>query len=571
MAKVMFSKLLDINIPFTDDTITYCTDDTNFIYINTIDSIYKYDVINGIINKLATKPSSTSRFRESECVYYNGYVYYLISNSGTGSVKWRKNLYKCDVNSGVITNILTYESSHTSLGIGGNFLHLLNNNRLLCYSTLLSSGNPYYSLNIVDLETEESTYLVQGRTDVSTKFPFGVLSPSTLYDYSYLQTLILNNNWYNTNYITYNTITYNMLKFNINNFTSSIFNVDTTILQNGGLCLNKDNPNSFYCLKGNSVYEYDILSNTFNVVYNDLPKYIEYSQAINFGDDIYVINKEYVMKLEFIEYNNTYKLSNNDGEIIYKELTNNSPITSIRFNYDDNEIGYVITTLSDVISGTYTPQIPQGYKLIGYSLTPNSYKATFGLNRTIEYNNTDSTTLYEVYGKYRPLTTSFRMTLYKNSAEFNRVDKTEYLELVGDVSGMLREETDIINPSINIETPFINFNYVYIETFNRYYYVKNITSIRTNIWRVGLAVDVLMSYKDLIRQQKALIGRQENYYNRYLIDTEIICESNKDYSFIEIPNDILNTEESQQPSFITTILGAVSQGGGAPTNNEGSE
>ena len=40
------------------------------------------------------------------------------------------------------------------------------------------------------------------------------------------------------------------------------------------------------------------------------------------------------------------------------------------------------------------------------------------------------------------------INFYKNSAENNRLDKTEYLEYVATMSGYLRENTPIINPVI---------------------------------------------------------------------------------------------------------------------------
>ena len=72
---------------------------------------------------------------------------------------------------------------------------------------------------------------------------------------------------------------------------------------------------------------------------------------------------------------------------------------------------------------------------------------------------------------------SQEFTLYKNSAEMHRVDKSAYLELVGTVSGVFRDETSITNISITIQyDTVIDFNYVYIPAFNRYYYVTDITS-----------------------------------------------------------------------------------------------
>lgn len=39
------------------------------------------------------------------------------------------------------------------------------------------------------------------------------------------------------------------------------------------------------------------------------------------------------------------------------------------------------------------------------------------------------------------------------------------------------------------------YNYCYIPDFDRYYFISNITSVRTNLWRIDCSVDVLMSYQ----------------------------------------------------------------------------
>ena len=57
--------------------------------------------------------------------------------------------------------------------------------------------------------------------------------------------------------------------------------------------------------------------------------------------------------------------------------------------------------------------------------------------------------------------------------------------------------------------------------FGRYYFITDIASIRTSLWRISLAVDVLESFKDDILQQRAIIGKQQAegaLVNRYYDD-----------------------------------------------------
>lgn len=142
----------------------------------------------------------------------------------------------------------------------------------------------------------------------------------------------------------------------------------------------------------------------------------------------------------------------------------------------------------------------------------------------------------------------FDLMLYQNSAEVNRVDKTSYLVVVDTLTGVFREECSMQRPSVLINTLEIpSFNYVYIPAFNRYYYVTSITTVSYGLWRVELNCDVLMSFKDKIKALSALIGRQENNYNDYLVDNEIPTENAPQVTTIDIPSS----------TFTTTKTGAV--------------
>ena len=67
-------------------------------------------------------------------------------------------------------------------------------------------------------------------------------------------------------------------------------------------------------------------------------------------------------------------------------------------------------------------------------------------------------------------------------------------------------------------TSLAGVNYAYIQEFGRYYFVKNITSVRNGVTRLVMHVDVLTSWKTQIRACTAIITRQENAWNLYLND-----------------------------------------------------
>ena len=111
------------------------------------------------------------------------------------------------------------------------------------------------------------------------------------------------------------------------------------------------------------------------------------------------------------------------------------------------------------------------------------------------------------------------ITLQINNSEKNRLDKN--ITDIVNLSGTLREQTSIINPVIVIEgdlSSFVNCNYMTISAFNRSYFINNITSINNNLFEISAHVDVLSTYKSQIRENSAIIARQERKWNLYLND-----------------------------------------------------
>lgn len=141
---------------------------------------------------------------------------------------------------------------------------------------------------------------------------------------------------------------------------------------------------------------------------------------------------------------------------------------------------------------------------------------------------------------------SYEITLYKNSAEENRINKTPYLEYIGVIQGALRDSTSITDMTITIQqTEFPTFNYVYIAEFNRYYYVVDVTSIRTSIWEITLSVDVLMSYKNAILNVEGFIDRNEFDSNPQLVDKRRVIEQG-----VDVEDEVLEISEFKAPSVI---------------------
>lgn len=131
------------------------------------------------------------------------------------------------------------------------------------------------------------------------------------------------------------------------------------------------------------------------------------------------------------------------------------------------------------------------------------------------------------------------ITLYKNTSERNRVDKTDYLKNYGTIKGTFRDSCDIINPEIVLQlTSYPKFNYCYIDKLNRYYYVESVVILTTNTYLVNLSCDVLMSYKDGIKGLVGFIDRNEHTFNENIIDKYRVIEQGYDIEVYDVENKV---------------------------------
>lgn len=146
---------------------------------------------------------------------------------------------------------------------------------------------------------------------------------------------------------------------------------------------------------------------------------------------------------------------------------------------------------------------------------------------------------------------SFPIQLYSNTSPTNKVSKD--ITLLSTVEGTLRNGASVIDPTIVIEaTTLGNPNYLYIETFGRYYYITNIISVNYNLWELHCHVDVLMSYSAQILEQTAIVARQETKYNLMLDDGFFMAYQNP----IIITKRFSNQTPFETQEFVLVVAGA---------------
>lgn len=129
---------------------------------------------------------------------------------------------------------------------------------------------------------------------------------------------------------------------------------------------------------------------------------------------------------------------------------------------------------------------------------------------------------------------------YRNSSEHNTVNKTLLEPL--NLQGRIKNTTSIINPDLTIEhNGVFDYNYCYIPRFKRYYFVKDIVLLRTNLWQITLSIDTLMSYKDNILELPALVDRNQFEYDLKIEDEKVDFQYGK---------ELVNTEISTGDTFV---------------------
>lgn len=146
---------------------------------------------------------------------------------------------------------------------------------------------------------------------------------------------------------------------------------------------------------------------------------------------------------------------------------------------------------------------------------------------------------------------SFDIHLQINNSDKNVLSKD--INTLTIISGTLKSETSIIDPIILIEgniSDYANCNYMTIPIFGRSYFIRDIKSIRNNIFEINAHIDVLTTYAAQIRSNTAIIHRQENLWNLYLDDGSFRTYQNPMVLTKEFPSGF-STQE-----FVLAVAGA---------------
>lgn len=143
------------------------------------------------------------------------------------------------------------------------------------------------------------------------------------------------------------------------------------------------------------------------------------------------------------------------------------------------------------------------------------------------------------------------IVFYINKSPKNKIGKT--LTLATSYTGTLRAECSITRPVFHLEADAVSGNYFYVEAFNRYYFVKELTAVRNGLWEVRGQVDVLESFENEIKAQNVILSDTSAAGGDPYVNNDVyVTKVKKKTDIVTFPNGLLTDGE-----FILITAGGV--------------
>ena len=139
--------------------------------------------------------------------------------------------------------------------------------------------------------------------------------------------------------------------------------------------------------------------------------------------------------------------------------------------------------------------------------------------------------------------------MYMTTDNTNRINKK--LTFIEDVEIKFKDDVNLITPVIVLKfDDLINFNYVYLDKFKRYYFIEDVEIYPNKIYNIRLVCDVLMSFKDDILNSYGNITTQTTFNPYY--DSGYNEEIRKE---IDIYNSNVTLIDDEKSVILATIGG----------------
>lgn len=132
------------------------------------------------------------------------------------------------------------------------------------------------------------------------------------------------------------------------------------------------------------------------------------------------------------------------------------------------------------------------------------------------------------------------INLYNNESPANKISKN--ITLLAALEGQIRGEANVVSPVIRIfNNSFPAFNYARIPSFNRYYFLKDVKQVRTDIWDILLQSDPLMSFN--IGSVSGILIEGASGGSDYLEHRHFVRNVKTKTNIVNFPNGLLDSGE----------------------------
>lgn len=159
---------------------------------------------------------------------------------------------------------------------------------------------------------------------------------------------------------------------------------------------------------------------------------------------------------------------------------------------------------------------------------------------------------------------AFDVTLYTFSKRKNSTSKATGGTVF---SGLLREPCGVIKPRISFDFPAGTnpsaYNYAYISSFKRYYFINEWTN-SGRLWECSMEVDALASWRDEIGNQSLYVMRSSSAKNNNIVDMLYPAMTSPDvvYEYKDFDEWVYSFSSG---SFVVGFISSSSSGIGAVT------
>lgn len=505
-------------------------------------------------------------------INYNDFIYiYYLST---------RNLYKYDIYNNTYQLITQTDFTATNIYLINNIVYLVKINYTLTSTPYLQGFNVFrYDLlnnQIVDNFTKSYTQnftnfkeSLQGILFFKDNFRFICTKHIAFFDtdFNFLRFEE------DTFYISYRYKTQvNSINYN-NDFYLITYEVNTSnlkILKNNTLYMDIDDNFINWCIINNNVYYFtnnaikslNLDSKTITDIGVLQDNHI-LGGISGTSDRIAVIGGEDINTIEYTSvdnriYNYNFYLKND-----IRIFVNKKRLFEIQTKYNDIE-NLIYFTLKFIDNSTELFTTDKNILSIGLGINQDSY-VNIPFNYTYLLNNYDSViNFYEIEKQAVIIEQNINIDFYKFVGDNKEIDKTNNLQKQGTITmnflepqnkkklKLLLQQNEIITKS----------NYVYIQNFNRYYYINNINILDNNLIEIDLNLDYLYTYKDLIYRQNALIEYGNKNINNDLVDNNIKKGIYSNIDFIKIePNTETEFEFKQDTENYNYVLNLVNPKG----------